>query len=51
MENSGVVCNVNECIHHEQQDKCKLQTIEVTHQKTSADAISIPHFCKSYQEK
>ncbi|MBS7307276.1 MAG: DUF1540 domain-containing protein [Eubacteriales bacterium] len=51
MENSGVTCNVVECAYNVGNNKCKLATIEVTHEKTSPDAMSTPHFCKSYQMK
>lgn len=51
MENRGVYCNVNECMYHAGENKCSLDKIEVSHEKTSADSISIPHFCKSYEKK
>ena len=51
MENGGVLCNVNECMYHVEGNKCKLDKIEVSHEKTSADSIAIPHFCKSYEKK
>ncbi len=51
MENSGVKCDVCECIHNCCSNKCKLDTIEVTHMQTGADSVSTPHFCKSYQSK
>ncbi len=51
MHNEGVKCSVNECEYHVDCDKCSLNKIEVSHEKTSADAIAIPHFCKSYQKK
>lgn len=51
MENTGVSCNVNECVHNISTEKCDLVKIEVTHEKTSADAVATPHFCKSYQKK
>ena len=51
MENTGVKCDVCECVHNVSCCKCDLGTIEVTHQKTSADAVATPHFCKSYQMK
>ena len=37
MHNEGVKCTVNECAYHVECDKCKLQKIEVTHEKTGAD--------------
>lgn len=51
MTNSGVSCNVNECMYHAEENKCSLDKIQVCHEKTSADAIAIPHFCKSYEKK
>lgn len=51
MHNEGVTCSVNECEYHVECDKCKLDKIEVTHEKTGADSIAIPHFCKSYKKK
>lgn len=51
MENSGVKCNVCECVHNVECNKCNLSTIEVTHEKTGEGAVATPHFCKSYQCK
>ncbi|MBQ5754787.1 MAG: DUF1540 domain-containing protein [Oscillospiraceae bacterium] len=51
MENVGVKCDVQECVHNIACRKCDLSTIEVTNQKTGANAVSVPHFCKSYQGK
>lgn len=51
MANQGVNCNVCECMHNEMGNKCKLLCIEVTHEKTGADAVATPHFCKSYTMK
>lgn len=51
MENSGVYCNVTECTHNVSSSKCDLAKIEITHEKTSADAVATPHFCKSYEKK
>ncbi len=51
MENTGVLCNVNECIHNVAGAKCNLAKIEVTHEKTGPNAIDTPHFCKSYTGK
>lgn len=51
MENTGVKCTVNECEYHVGCDKCRLSTIEVTHEKTSPDSMAVPHFCKSYKHK
>lgn len=51
MENAGVKCNVCECMYHSEGNKCRLDTIEVSHEKVGADPIAIPHFCKSYEKK
>lgn len=51
MENSGVKCNVCECVHNTECNKCNLPTIEVTNEKTGANAVAVPHFCKSYECK
>ncbi len=51
MENSGVLCNVSECMHHCCGSKCNLEKIEVTNERTSADSMSDPHFCKSYEKR
>lgn len=51
MENYGVACNVTECMHNVSSCKCDLSKIEVTHEKTAADAVATPHFCKSYEQK
>ncbi len=51
MENNGVCCNVCECMYHAEGNKCRLDKIEVSHEKTGADSIAIPHFCKSYEKK
>lgn len=49
MANQGVTCNVCECEHNDTTiNKCNLACIEVTHEKTGADAVAVPHFCKSY---
>ena len=51
MHNEGVTCSVNECEYHVECNKCRLEKIEVTHEKTSADSMAVPHFCKSYKKK
>ncbi len=51
MENCGVLCNVCECMYHSEGNKCRLDKIEVSHEKTGPDSIAIPHFCKSYEKK
>ena len=40
MHNEGVKCSVSECQYHVDCDKCSLDKIEVSHEKTSADAIA-----------
>lgn len=51
MENKGVLCNVGECAFNRECEKCTLDTIEVSCEKTSANSIPDPHFCKSYRRK
>ena len=51
MENTGVSCNVCECIHHCGTSCCDLAQIQITHEKTSANSMDTPHFCKSYCQK
>ena len=52
MKNSGVKCNVCECTHNNSNDNsCTLSCIEVTHEKTTSEGVSVPHFCKSYEIK
>ena len=51
MENTGVKCDVTECVYNACHDKCKLDKIEVTHMKTGEDCVTTPHFCKSYEHK
>lgn len=51
MSNSGVKCNVCECAYNASNNMCELACIEVTHEKTGADAVATPHFCKSYKQK
>lgn len=51
MENAGVKCDVCECVHYCDCCRCGLSSIEVTHQKTSTDAVATPHFCKSFEKK
>lgn len=51
MENNGIKCDVCECVHNTTSCKCDLCTVEITHMKTSAEGVAIPHFCKSYQQK
>lgn len=51
MENTGVNCNVRECMHNISGVKCDLTKIEVTNEKTGPNAIATPHFCKSFEDK
>lgn len=53
MENSGVKCDVSECMHNKGSMKCDLSEIMVTHQNTMGNgcAVDTPHFCKSYEKK
>ncbi len=52
MANQGVNCNVSECAHYVTGSKCQLSTIEVTNEQTgAANALSTPHFCKSFTRK
>lgn len=51
MENLGVCCNVCECTHNVSGAKCDLTKIDVTNEKTGANAVATPHFCKSFQGK
>lgn len=49
--NSGVKCDVTECMYNGNSNDCRLHTIEVTKMKTGDSNIDTPHFCKSYEEK
>lgn len=51
MENTGVNCNVCECTHNVSGAKCNLSKIDVVNDKTGANAIATPHFCKSFDKK
>lgn len=51
MENAGVNCNVYECTHNVSGTKCDLTKIDVVNDKTGANAIATPHFCKSFENK
>ena len=46
-----VKCNVCECAHNGGCNCCTLERIEITHEKTGENAISVPHFCKSFKQK
>ena len=49
--NCKVKCTVCECTHNDCQENCMLSSIEISHEKTGADAISTPHYCKSFCKK
>lgn len=51
MENAGVNCNVIECTHNLSGAKCDLAKIDVVNDKTGANAVAAPHFCKSFEGK
>lgn len=52
MENQGVICDVCACTHHAGHDKCALSQITVTENcRSCTQAVSTPHFCKSFEEK
>lgn len=51
MCNSGVKCDVSECMHNVENKDCRLHTIEVTRQTTGVSAMDTPHFCKSFEKK
>lgn len=51
MENSGVKCEVCECVHNCCTNKCDLAQIEVTNKPSASDAVDTPHFCRSFQKK
>lgn len=48
LNNCKVKCTVCECTHNDCQENCMLNSIEITHEKTGADAIMTPHYCKSF---
>lgn len=47
----NVKCNVCECMHNDSCNSCMLDTIEITHEQTGVNAMSTPHFCKSFCKK
>ena len=52
MENKGVICDVEKCIHNIGCAKCSLPQIKVTENcGTCAPGVETPHFCQSYQSK
>lgn len=51
MNDCKVKCDVSECTHNDCEMTCCLDAIEITHEKTGADVIATPHFCKSFCKK
>jgi len=51
MENTGVSCNVSECVYNRANNKCEYPRIEVTHDYKSGNSEETPHFCKSFEER
>ena len=51
MMNSGVKCNVCECMHNKEGTDCDLVCIQISHEKTTPNGVAVPHFCKSYEVK
>lgn len=52
MENSGVICDVCECVHNIGCNKCNLAQIKVTEQCApgTCQSVETPHFCQNYQK-
>ena len=49
MENMGVCCDVNCCIHHMGGEKCGLEQIKVTEQcQGTEQKMDDPHYCQSF---
>ena len=52
MENQGVICDVAQCVHNVNCEKCDLACIQVTeHAAAGEQKVDTPHFCKNYQCK
>lgn len=52
MENTGVCCDVCECVHNCGCNKCGLAQITITEHCAECDSpVENPHFCKDYQGK
>lgn len=52
MNNSGVTCDVCQCVHNCGCNKCELPEITITEQSTtSAQSVETPHYCKDYRAK
>ena len=50
MDNVQVNCDVCECAHNEGCNNCSLSSIHITH-TADQNAVSTPHFCKSFEKK
>lgn len=46
--NCRVKCTVCECTHNDMCQHCNLNSIEISGEKTTTDAIATPHYCKSF---
>lgn len=46
--NCRVKCTVCECAHNDMCQHCNLNSIEISGEKTTTDAIATPHYCKSF---
>lgn len=53
MENTGVTCDVCECLHNVDSCKCNLAQIKVTEQCTcgAQQQVETPHYCQNYEKK
>lgn len=52
MENTGVKCDVCECVYNTDGCGCNKTVIEVTHDcSCTNEKVQNPHFCKSYEMK
>ncbi|MBE5743469.1 MAG: DUF1540 domain-containing protein [Clostridiales bacterium] len=53
MENRccNVKCNVCECVHNDNCNRCNLSTIEISHEQTGANVMDAPHYCKSFCQR
>lgn len=46
-----VKCTVCDCVHNDTCENCNLNCIEITDEKTSANSMQTPHFCKSFCQR
>ena len=52
MENTGVKCDVCECVYNTDGCGCNKTVIEITHDcSCTNEKVQNPHFCKSYEMK